>query len=220
VSNFIPKVQIVSIDTLKPAGFNPKTRTERKRLTKLIEGIREVGGIVQPIIVSQDMWIIDGHRRYYAAKALRMPEVPVIVSPLSLQVGWRVLNISTLAIASKDWIQAHEQGMDMGNLPARHRQALEEMIALEGAGIVKMLAERGLSTTVLVEAKIAAKYIEGKSRREKPSEDMVRKVLLWMIEYGQQAATRRALKAGMSRKLLLYAIENGESLDSRGTSRE
>jgi hypothetical protein len=207
--SFIPKIIMCPVGQLKAAPFNPERRTEdQRRMRQLEEAITEAGGIVAPIIVSNDYRIIDGHRRLQAAKNLGYVEVPVIVSPLSLQVGWRVLNAYSMNVVSGDWVSAHYLGMAIENIPVVERRRITEIMRLIGEDGLAKIAERGASSGVLDEAKRVARYIEDKARTQPPGDDMVRAVLLWMVELNQQFPARVAVRSGMNRQLLRYSIEN------------
>lgn len=211
--SFIPKVIMCPVGQLKASPFNPERRTEdAHKLHRLEEAIIEAQGIVQPIIVSNDYRIIDGHRRLQAAKNLGYVEVPVIISPLSLQVGWRVLNDTTLNVQSGDWVRAHYLGMALENIPKVERGRIWQIKRLIGDDGFADLAQRNMSSNVLNEARRVAKYVEGKTNREQPSDDMLRSVLRWMIDIGQQFPARAAVRQNMNPKLLRYSIENNLEL--------
>jgi len=68
----------ISVKKLKFASFNPVSRTETKKLLPLKRSIVKYG-ILEPITVTQDMKIVNGHRRVACAKSLKMKEVPAII---------------------------------------------------------------------------------------------------------------------------------------------
>lgn len=213
---FVPKVVVVATGTLIESPINPDFRTEAgKSLTKLEEGIIEAGGIIQPIIVSNDWRVIDGHRRLQAAKNLGYAEVPVIKSPLSLQIGWRILNDTSLAIQSDGWVQAHYKGMAIENIPKPERTRITEIKRLIGDEGFTEIAEREMSSHVLNVAKFAARYIEQRKGNERATDETTRSVLLWLIRLRQQFAVRSAIKQGMNPKVLRYSIENNLEISTR-----
>ena len=210
---FVPKVIMCPVGQLKPAPFNPTRRTDdEKRMKQLEESIIEAGGIIMPIIASNDYCVIDGHRRLQAAKNLGYAEVPVILSPLSLQVGWRVLNAYSMNVVSGDWVKAHFLGMSIENIPPVERRRISEIKRLIGDDGFALMAERGASSGVLDESKRIARYIEERGACQSPSDDMTRTVMLWMIRLHQQFPARVAVRSGMNRKLLRYSVENNLEL--------
>ncbi len=73
------------IDTIWPSPENEKlyrpiSPTDPQTIAQA-ESIREVG-FLEPIVVTQDRWVVSGHRRYVAAQMLRKKTVPVRVLPI------------------------------------------------------------------------------------------------------------------------------------------
>ena len=71
------------------------------RIRKLSESIREVGRIIIPVIVNEDMEVIDGQGRVMAAKELGVPVPYIIVKGTGIeeciesnrtQTGWALMN--------------------------------------------------------------------------------------------------------------------------------
>ncbi len=71
------KIDMVPVDRLKPASYNPRKMTDEAR-ARLEAGIKEFG-LVDPILARQeDGLILGGHQRLQACIKLGMTEVPVI----------------------------------------------------------------------------------------------------------------------------------------------
>lgn len=75
------KIQHLDVNSLNPAVYNPRTITE-KELKKIKDSVKEFG-MVEPIIVNDDMTVIGGHQRLKCAQALGWKTVPCIVLTLS-----------------------------------------------------------------------------------------------------------------------------------------
>ncbi len=205
---FLPQVIMETPGNLIAAPFNPARRTEDEtKLRALEDAIREAHGIIQPLIISRDRRVIDGHRRLQAAKNLGLKEIPCIIRPLSMQVGWRLLNATSMPVTSNDWAQAYYAGMSRENLPDKDRRNITEIERLLGREGFEQLAAKRMSPNVLQEARTVARYIENKSGREQPSDNMMKKVLQWMIQKNQQFAGRIAVRQRMNRGVLQYAVE-------------
>jgi hypothetical protein len=71
---------------LHPAPENddlyPRGDRADGELLELAESINQLG-IQDPIVISQDNYIISGHRRHRVATLLHLPEVPCVVEPIS-----------------------------------------------------------------------------------------------------------------------------------------
>lgn len=90
------------IDRLRPYDKNPRTHSE-DQIRKLIASLREYG-FTNPILVDSKDGIVAGHGRLFAAQAIGMTEVPVVVldhltdaqrrayiiadNRLALEAGW------------------------------------------------------------------------------------------------------------------------------------
>lgn len=67
------KVELVSIDKIKPHPENPRANHKVDRIINSITAF----GWRQPIVVDTEGVIIAGHGRYYAAQKMKLPQVPV-----------------------------------------------------------------------------------------------------------------------------------------------
>jgi ParB-like chromosome segregation protein Spo0J len=76
MAEFAPKVEMLSIEKLKPFARNSRTHSTGQ-IEKLARSIREFG-FVQPILISKSNEIIAGHGRLRAAQKLEIKKVPCI----------------------------------------------------------------------------------------------------------------------------------------------
>jgi len=77
------KVAKVSLKDIVPNPFQPRKRFGEEKMEELISSIKEKG-VIQPILVrtiAKGYEIIAGERRWRAAQALQMEEVPTIIKP-------------------------------------------------------------------------------------------------------------------------------------------
>lgn len=78
-------VVILSLDTIRPSPENERlyrpVDPEDPEIVALAESIAE-HGVVEPIVVTRDHWILSGHRRYAAAHLAGLREVPCRVEPI------------------------------------------------------------------------------------------------------------------------------------------
>jgi len=68
--------KMVKVGDLKPAAYNPRIISD-DTLTKLEKGIAEFG-MVEPLVVNEDMTVVGGHQRLKAAINLGIAEVPCV----------------------------------------------------------------------------------------------------------------------------------------------
>ena len=74
------KVQKIDIDKLKPHPKNPRIHPD-SAIEKLERSIKEFGW-TNPILVTEENYVLAGHARLKAAKKAGLKEVPVIYLPL------------------------------------------------------------------------------------------------------------------------------------------
>ena len=79
--NLEPNVLYVSIEDIIPNRFQPRLTFDENGLKELAMSIKE-HGIIQPLILRKlgtSYEIIDGERRYKAAKKINLNNVPAII---------------------------------------------------------------------------------------------------------------------------------------------
>ncbi|MFN8469588.1 MAG: ParB N-terminal domain-containing protein [Caldilineaceae bacterium] len=195
----VPKIVMLGVNEIIAAPFNPEERTEIEALAVLEGQIKELGGIVVPLIVSKDMRLIDGHRRLACAKRLKMKEVPAIVTSLGLQAGWAGLNTSAMPITSRQFIKANSMGLDDAYLSRSQRRKIQRLRTLAGDHYEE-IARDGISTNVLS----IVNRIGGATNDK--SDAWLSRVLLWVIRHHMQTPARKAIEAGVSPAVLCDAI--------------
>ena len=75
------EIKTVQIANLKPHPKNPRIHPE-SAITKLVRSVKEFGW-TNPVLVSEDGYILAGHARVKAAEKAGLSEVPVIYLPLA-----------------------------------------------------------------------------------------------------------------------------------------
>lgn len=200
-----PKVIMLGVSEIIEAPFNPPDRTEKAALVMLEAQIRELGGIIQPLIVSKDMKLIDGHRRLACAKRLGMTEVPAIITSVGLQAGWAGLNTSAMPITGKQFVKATSDGLDDAYLPKSQRRKIQRLRSLAGDRYEK-LAEVGTSTSILSAVSRIANYTNDKTQ------GWASAILFWLVEHKMQTPARKAIEGGVAPQTLAHAIRQNRPL--------
>jgi len=75
------EVKVMRVDELRPHPKNPR-KHKAKGIDKLVRSIKEFGW-TNPVLVSEEGYVLAGHARLKAARKAGIKEVPVIVLPLS-----------------------------------------------------------------------------------------------------------------------------------------
>lgn len=112
-------VQSLPIELLFPNPGNPRKKFDEEELEKLTESIRQIG-ILSPLIVmkaGKGYRIVAGERRWRAALAAGLDEVPVIVRELTLEQEFEIMMVENLQREDLDPIeeaQAYQAAIDLG----------------------------------------------------------------------------------------------------------
>ncbi|WP_436715803.1 ParB N-terminal domain-containing protein [Roseiconus lacunae] len=99
IANSLPKlspneyntVELIDVDKIKPSDDNNAVYgavEHDEQMNRLINSIRQ-HGLLEPILVSSDGYIVSGHRRYYAMQEIGYGQVPVRVLSSIQSVGNR-----------------------------------------------------------------------------------------------------------------------------------
>jgi len=120
------EVQKVKIEEIKPSPYQPRLKTDEKRILELMNSIREKG-ILQPLIVRKKetgFELVAGHRRYEAAKRLNLKEVPVITKELTDK---EVLEISLIENLHRENLNPIEEAKAFKRLIEEFNYTLEDI---------------------------------------------------------------------------------------------
>ena len=114
----------------------------------------QLEGILEPLVVSRDFFIISGMRRYYASKQLDLQEIPVVFSPISQEQVDEYMVISHQQQRVKSSVQIFreieiitkkydlKQGRDQKNpLVIQGNQERNELINLRSTGTFNRLKD-------------------------------------------------------------------------------
>ena len=97
-----PRIEIASIDTLKPSPYNVRKHSKRQ-IQQLANSMVRFGWLV-PIVIDEHRNIVSGHGRREAAKFLGLEEVPVIVAAGLREAEKRAYALADNKIASQCWL--------------------------------------------------------------------------------------------------------------------
>lgn len=171
------KVEWLLTKDLKAAPFNPEIRTLDKSLKDLMRSMETHGfwGF-KPIVVTSDNTIVDGHRRWTAAKNLGIVQVACIRTDMGLQECWAETMASTRPINAQELFQAVRDGLEV--LPKNNSgNTVSRYINKYGKGLVDYMADRGLSSSPIMYAERTCVYLGKEQSREN-----VEKIAKWIVE--------------------------------------
>ncbi len=201
----------VSIDQLHSAEWNPVGRTESVNVRDLVESMKAVGFRKdRAITITSDYMIIDGHRRWTAARIAGMKTIPCWVDGASdPKKSYVLINSSTRPISSREWLQCYLAG---GQAPSRMEQRIRRIIEACGEGMLWRLAQSNLSPiSVLQVGATAIKYIGEDSRNN----EWLNRAICWMVDGKRQWQVRAAISYAQKIPVeeLRGAILEGRDID-------
>lgn len=193
------EIQNVPLSVIKDAPFNPLSRTTKRALSNLRESIRK-HGVLQPVTLTSDNYLADGHRRVACARELGIETIPAIYRDGTLSELWSELNIGTLAPRPKTWLEAVAAGMSIDGAPERIKRSITELIELVGEEGIDYYATLQRSPHIVRMVRYIANYAEDGTT------DFMRATLKWLDQHQQQFSARRAIADGCPPDVLHDAI--------------
>ena len=150
---------VVHVDQLRPAPWNPPQRILPVNLRALVESMKQYGfRRASPITVTPDMMIIDGHRRWMAAKLAGIAKVPVYVDDSADPKDvYLTINRTIRPPSSREWLRCY---LAAGKVPSRTAADIERIRRACGDTMLWRIAEANLSPRSLIQVGVSAiKYI-------------------------------------------------------------
>lgn len=203
------QIKLVSVDELTFSKFNPKSRTEERRLKYLKHSMEEHGFVdAFPIIANEDGVVADGHRRLTVARLLGIDKVPVMYvnGGITVEQYWSFNAISESPTAT-EVLDAYTNGMNV--LPDKHRNTIILLQAtLGGKRQLKELFKKGsFSPAIYHYSKHIANYC---NRGDDVS--FVVQAINWLVEKKMQRNARLAIESNVDPEVLISAIEESRPL--------
>jgi hypothetical protein len=195
-------MKIVELQTseIAPLPFNPPTRVEEDGLKELLASI-EKRGIIQPLVVTPNKQLIDGHRRLKCAEMLGIKTVwGNIVDAEDIADLYVELNNAAKTIAPKDWLVIHLMG---GVIPRRNLTTINALKRAVGDAGLQKLALRRMSTSIYGIATMVATYCDVR--------DQLGAIVMWLIDCGQ-FNVRAAMKSLTPPDVIMQAVKANKPL--------
>lgn len=178
-------IEYIKVDELKPAVYNPPGRVSGHSLYELLASVKQVG-ILQPILVSQSLDVIDGHRRLACAKLAGLETVPCIVTDGNRHEIYTSVNGTSKKLTLADDLYVYLSGGSMSGRSRAAIDALDKIIGLDG---LETLAESGLSPRGTLQACETYERATG--------DKITKKSAMWIINQRMSYRIRRAKENGI-----------------------
>lgn len=203
----VTKVVEVKIEDLQPSPFNPHGRVKPDRIRGLVADIEAAGGVIVPIVVMENLngkgkkkyTIIDGHRRWVAARELKQTTINAIVvgDAENLYDLWSDLNRNPRKINQPEWMEVYHRGFPIDKIPHPIAKNILKLREVAGAELFAALVEKGRSPYVYRHLTQVSHYVG-------MGDDLkfLRLVLEWFETHQQQFAVRRFMGSGLDPDIL------------------
>jgi hypothetical protein len=203
----------VNVEDLKETNLNPDGRAVlTKALSALIDSMEDEGyRVEEPIIIAEDGTIMDGHRRFNAAKAVGINEITAVISTRNVADGLPDFNTIKTAWTGRDWLNYYvKAGSNPSKIPARYMKVINKIKKHTGMEGVQLLASSNLAPDAI---HIVVKTVD-RIKKERPNvalpDNYAYKVLEWAIRHNELLGLRLWLKyhADKLDTLMLYIKQN------------
>ena len=196
--------QMVSVADLKDARHNPPNRITAKNIKTLADSMESIG-LLQPVTVTLDNEIVEGHRRVAAAKQLGWEKIEAnIVKDADADAIYGSLNTTARKLSGCDalyvWL-ANSKAV----VPSQAR-AFVEMNEQLGRPLVKELCKAGFSRRMFLTARRIARYCDAEDS------ETLQSVVRWMLTFPVAGQVMKAMEAGESPKTILSAVRSGKPI--------
>jgi len=205
----VPEYRELKTTDVKPQAYNPKRRTERRNMRKLLDSLAKAGRPDYPILVTSKYVIIDGHRRHACALLLGWDVIPAIVLT-NIEASEADLKYASINATHR----RHTENELLTVWPvrstavdpkiARKFEAMEKWI---GRSMVNKLADAGLSTSIYRVSRELGRYVEDDVPR------FTKQAITLLLKYPIVGKIREAMKAGVDADVLRTAVETCEDFD-------
>lgn len=207
----MPEFKMLSVDEIQVASFNPARRVNRGSLSGLMISIQK-HGILEPLALTWNQVLADGHRRLACAKMLDMKDIPVAIHKelmLDAPALWVVLNAESMSLTPAQWMDAVSHGLPLSTpgFPESMRKRITRLKELLGDSIIEDLVEAGRSPNILDTAERVVRFCG-----RKDDEDFLRKTLLWLVLVGNSFSVKNAIVEEIPVDILEEAISEGRQI--------
>ena len=194
----------LSLKKVKQSKFNPTVRTDKTSAKyKALKKNIETNGLIVPIVLSKNLTIIDGHRRFNCLKDLGVTKVPAIVHDTVTTRNYDKMfvaaNEDSMTITAAQEAERYLQG---ASISKRTETIIKELEAIGGRPFIKrIVAEHKSPTTFYIAIN------QFKSYTKKTTRMMLRKVVYWMLNVGSAYKLKAAMADFIPADTLVNAIE-------------
>lgn len=201
--------ELVSFDVknLKGLSFNPVRRTKDSRMGSLIKSMKTIG-LIQPITITKDGQIIDGHRRVAVAKKLKWFKIDaIILTGIDEKIAYQDVNCTSAKMNGNDYLGIWlKDPTAVTPLKQKRMSAIESII---GRSLMTELQVNGFSTHPYQLSRELATMCKCYT------EANIVKILEWILKYKMVNIVRKALKGEKDPKTVMSAVHKDKPIEQR-----
>lgn len=198
------RVGFVKIADLIPAKHNPKRRTQKLALKKLLGSIQRKG-LIYPILIDKEKHIVEGHRRVAVHKLLGMDEIQAITVSGDRDAIYADVNDSNEKMSGNDYINIYL--INPAAVPDKQRKTLDQMLEVLDLPLLERLADYGGSPAYYKWAREIATYCEKTGNIK-----FIRKTLRWMMKHKTSVLVLNAARMGVPASTIYRAVNDDRRL--------
>ena len=208
------------VSDLKPSPLNPPQR--KRNVTKLAKSIKQVGGLLQPIVVASNKTIIDGHRRLMACKILGLENVPIIIHNSSSSKEYDSLfvqtNEHTQLMNGNQYLWRYMNGADVPNYHITRIKWLEKALGKTYAKgmFERILQENKSANTYQMAMGIYCKYTNKRQTNKKH----MRELAYYLLNIENCYRLKSAIAHFIPIKLLVSSVVGKRKLKAEFTNKD
>tara|TARA_Y100000310_G_C20633912_1_gene790156 strand:+ start:33 stop:707 length:675 start_codon:yes stop_codon:yes gene_type:complete len=194
---------------VKPSKFNPTVRTDKNSTKyKALRKNIETNGLIVPIVLSKNLTIIDGHRRFYCLKDLGIKKVPATIHETVTNRNYDKMfvaaNENSMTITAAQEVERYLNGAAISE---KTKKVIKELETIGGRKFIKRIASAHKSPLTYFIA-----LNQFKSYTKKTTRLMARKVVYWMLNIGSAYQLKSAMADFIPVDILLDAITSRKSI--------
>jgi|TARA_R110002012_G_scaffold289498_3_gene482642 hypothetical protein len=208
------------VSDLKPSPLNPPQR--KRNVAKLAKSIKQVGGLLQPIVVASNKTIIDGHRRLMACKILGLENVPIIIHNSSSSKEYDSLfvqtNEHTQLMNGNQYLWRYMNGADVPNYHLTRIKWLEKALGKTYAKgmFERILQENKSANTYQMAMGIYCKYTNKRQTNKKH----MRELAYYLLNIENCYRLKSAIAHFIPIKLLVSSVVGKRKLKAEFTNKD
>jgi hypothetical protein len=139
--------QLVPVDDITSADFQPESRTTRPALKELERDILETG-LVYPLVIDANGGLIDGHRRFSVLVHNGCTEIPCLILDEDQAERFAAVNGTVRTMRGKDAQEIYAK--DPAALMPRQRNNIRRASEYMGSDLFSEIVSKGDATAVSV----------------------------------------------------------------------